>query len=218
MPDRLTVHVTEPDVAIRHALDPSESTTRGNLIRRALVAGGTLSLGGVVVAGLPRFARSAPSPSQDVRVLNLVLLLEYLEEAFYADAVRRGDLKGELRQFAKVVGGHERAHVAFIKKALGSAARKRPRFAFEDATSNPTKFTATALALEDLSVAAYNGQTTNLTKGTLAAAARIVSVEARHAAWIRFIAGEVPAPDPTDAPATADEVTAKLRRLRLVKS
>lgn len=218
MPDRVSVHVPDPGTAIRLALDESETRTRGDLIRRALVAGGTLTLGGVVVAGLPRLAHSAPSPAQDVRILNLVLLLEFLEEAFYADAVRRGALTGERRQFAEVVGAHERAHVAFISKTLGSAARKKPRFSFRDATSDPAKFTAAALTLEDLSVAAYNGQAANLTKGTLAAAARIVSVEARHAAWIRFIADRVPAPEPTDKPATADQVTASISRTRFVQS
>jgi hypothetical protein len=216
--DRLAVHIEQPEAAIEAALDEKASETRSDLIRRALVAGGTLALGGVTIAGLPRLARSAPSPSQDVRILNLVLLLEYLEEAFYADAVRRGVLKGELRQYAQIVGGHEQAHVAFIEKTLGSAARRKPRLAFGDATSDPRKFTAAALALEDLSVAAYNGQAANLTKGALAAAARIVSVEARHAAWIRFIAGEVPAPQPTDKPATADQVTTTLDATKFVRS
>ena len=36
-----------------------------------------------------------------------------------------------------------------------------------------------------------------------AAAATVVSVEARHAAWIRSIAGEPPAPEATDAPLSA---------------
>jgi hypothetical protein len=218
MPDQVTVHVSDPGAAIRLALDESQRHTRGSVIRRALIAGGTLTLGGVAVGGLPRFAYSAPSPAQDVRILNLVLLLEYLEAAFYADAVRRRGLTGELRQFARVVGGHERAHVAFVSKTLGNAARKKPTFSFGAATKDPAKFTAAALALEDLSVAAYNGQAANLTKGALAAAARIVSVEARHAAWIRYIAGEVPAPQPTDQPNTADQVTAAIRRTKFVKS
>lgn len=217
MDDGVVVRVTDPESAVRLALDASERRTREQVIRGALVAGGTLALGGVTLAGLPRLAHSAPSQSQDVRVLNLVLLLEYLEEAFYADATQRGQLTGELKQFATVVGRHEREHVAFIRQTLGSAARAKPAFSFGDATAAPAKFTAAALALEDLSVAAYNGQAANLTKGALAAAARIVSVEARHAAWIRFIAGKVPAPDPTDEPATAAQAQARIKRTGFVK-
>ena len=43
--------------------------------------------------------------------------------------------------------------------------------------------------LEDTGVAAYNGQGPRLRRKTLPTAASIVSVEARHAAWIRHIAG-----------------------------
>jgi hypothetical protein len=218
MDDGVIVRVTDPEPAIQLALDPSERRTRGQLIRRALLAGGTLALGGVTIGGLPRFAFSAPSPAQDVRVLNLVLLLEHLEAEFYADAAQRGGLAGELRQFARVVGGHEQEHVAFIRKTLGNAARKKPNLSFGSGTVDPAVFTAAALALEDLSVAAYNGQAANLTKGALGAAARIVSVEARHAAWIRFVAGKVPAPDPTDDPATAKQVEARIRRTGFVRS
>ena len=60
--------------------------SRSELLQRAVVAGGALTAGGVVVAGLPKLASSAPSPAQDVRVLNLALLLEYVESAFYAEA------------------------------------------------------------------------------------------------------------------------------------
>jgi Ferritin-like domain len=216
--DRITVRVTDAESAIGLALDASQRSTRRDAIRRALLAGGTLALGGITIAGLPRFAFSAPSQAQDVRILNLVLLLEHLEAGFYAEAVKRGRLRGELRQFARVVGGHEEQHVAFIKKALGNAARKKPKLSFGTATANPDEFTAAAVALEDLSVAAYNGQAANLTKPTLAQAARIVSVEARHAAWIRFVAGKVPAPDPIDDPATAAEVVAGIQRTGFVKS
>ena len=55
-------------------------------------------------------------------------------------------------------------------------------------------FLDAATLLENTGVAAYNGQAANLTKKSLAAAAAIVSVEGRHAAWISSLAGRDPAP------------------------
>jgi hypothetical protein len=43
-------------------------------------------------------------------------------------------------------------------------------------------------------------------------AARIVAVEARHAAWIRDLAGTDPAPRAADPGRSADDVLADLRR------
>ena len=76
-------------------------------------------------------------------------------------------------------------------------------------------FTAAAVKLEDLAVATYNGQAVNLTPASLKAAARIVSVEARHAAWIRSIAGDVPATEATDPAIKEAETRAGLSRARL---
>jgi hypothetical protein len=49
--------------------------------------------------------------------------------------------------------------------------------------------------LEETGVRAYHGQVKRIfVPGTLSAAATIATVEARHAAWIRFINGVNPAP------------------------
>ncbi len=105
-----------------------------------------------------------------------------------------------------------------VKGALGSKARKEPRLSFGNATTDPDAFVAAAIELEDLSVAAYNGQATNLTKPTLAVAAKIVSVEARHAAWIRAIAGKPPAADATDPSLTQAEVQAALQKTGFLRA
>ncbi len=93
------------------------------LLQRAVVGGGAVAAGGVLLGGLPEVAPGARSKAQDVRILNLVLLLEELEAAFYAEAEAGGALRGELAEFARIVGEHERAHVAFLRKALGAAGR-----------------------------------------------------------------------------------------------
>ncbi len=194
MPDHLTLEVVDQDRAIREALDEVQSSSRLGFLKQAVVAGGTIAVGGVLLGGLPKLAVGAPGPAQDVEILKFALTLEYLEAAFYTEAVSKGALTGETLQFARVVGAHERTHVAFLKKTLGSKAQVSPTFDFKGTTEDQGKFQATAIVLEDTGVAAYNGQGPNLTKPTLAAAGSIVSVEARHAAWIRDIVGKNPAP------------------------
>jgi len=83
-------------------------------------------------------------------------------------------------------------------------------------TDNPGRFASTARELEDLGVAAYNGAATGLTRAGLTAAAPIVSVEARHAAWIRAVLGEVPAPVASDVSVSAAQATAAVKRTGFV--
>ena len=75
----------------------------------------------------------------------------------------------------------------------------------------PTRSRAAAAQLEDVAVGAYNGQAANVTAGAFLAAARIVSVEARHAAWIRSIRDGDPAPDAVDVPYDEKRVRRELR-------
>jgi hypothetical protein len=198
--------------------DDSDSSSRADFVARAVVAGGAFAAGGILVTGFPRLAASAPSAAQDKKILNFALLLEYVEAAFYAEAFAKDKLSGELQQYVSIVRRHEQAHVAFLKSALGKDARKKPKLSFGETTSDPAKFTTAAIALEETIIGAYNGQAANLTKPTLALAAEIVSVEARHAGWIRAIAGKDPAPNATDKPKTAAQVQGAVNRLGFVQS
>jgi hypothetical protein len=170
------------------------------LFSRSLAVLGALGGSALGAAELAASSGSQPSAARDAEILNLALLSARLQAAFYAEALRRGRLTGESRQFAHVVGAQERAHVAFLAAALGRSANKSPHFRFDEAATDPTKFVATAESLESTSLGVYNGQAVNLTSPTLAAAARIVSVEARHAAWARALAGKDPAPVAVDMP------------------
>jgi hypothetical protein len=160
-------------------------------------------------------AFALPSKAQDARILQLVLQLEYTQVAFYEQALRKGSLKGDVRVFAQTALGHERAHLAAIKRALGAKAGPAPSFDFGSAVRDSDEFRQTAIKLEDIAIAGYNGQATNLTSSTLAAAATIVSVEARHASWIRTLAGEVAAPDAVDEPMTAKQLVDGLHQIGL---
>jgi rubrerythrin len=184
----------------------SSRVTRAAFLEGTLLAGGGVVVGGVLLGGLPDFANSKPSAKQDAEILNFALTMEYVQSGFYEEALKRGSLSGELREYARRVGGQEQEHLAFIKQALGKSAGKKPELDFGEDTSSAEAFTEAAFKLEDLGVAAYNAQAPNLTKETLAAAAKIVSVEARHAAWIRAIAGENPAPEAAEPTASAKRV------------
>jgi len=213
----LSLRVLDAAAAAR-AARTEPGLTRTRLLQRAVVGGGGVLAGGVLLGGLPSVAPAARSKAQDAKILNLVLQLEELEAAFYADAEARGALRGELAEFARVVGEHEQAHVAFLRKALGDQAEPKPTFDFGRTTSDRDRFVATAAFLEDTAVAAYNGQAANLTKPVLEAAATIVSVEARHAAWIRDIVGQPASPDATDTPATERQVRRAVAKTGFVKA
>lgn len=201
---------TSEHVSLQVADDEDQSYPRSSFLRHGLGAAGGILAGGVAIAGLPSLAASAPSPAQDFQVLNFALRLEYLQEAFYRRAARATAVRGELRRFVAVVRDHEAAHIDYLKAILGKRAVKRPTFDFGNALASERRFTSAAVLLEDLGVAAYNGQAANLTSAGLEAAAKVASVDARHAAWIRAIVGRRPAPQPTDQPKSASQVLADL--------
>jgi Ferritin-like domain len=196
--------------AVDGGLDRPPTLTRGQLVARAAVGAGAVTAVGVVAGGLPRLAVSEPSREQDRSILEWLLQVEYVQAAFYEAVERQGALQGEPREFAARVGRQERAHVDALKGALGPGAPERPEFDFGDATSDPGRFVETAVELEELAVAAFNGQIPNLTRPRVMMAMRIVSVEARHVGWVRDLAGRNPAPQPADRAATPAETRAAL--------
>ena len=188
----------------------SKGTTRAALLARGLAALGGLGAGGVWLAGRAGPAVSAPSPEQDERIFNFALGLEYVQAAFYEQAVEAAGLSGELLRYAQAVGEQERGHVEYLRDALGEAARDEPTFDFGDVVTDEQRFAESAFVMEEAGVGAYIGQAANLTVPGVAAAAPVISVEARHAAWIRAIRGENPAPNAADTPRTATQVPAAL--------
>ena len=193
---------------------------RREALRRASTAAAALTFGaGIGILSRPDAAEAAPpSAAQDRTIFNFALLLEYLQAAFYTEALKNGRLTGEVRSFAEIVAGHERAHVEFLRKALGAHARGRPQFDFGEATRNEKAFLKAAVTMENTGVLAYNGQAANLTKPALAAAAEIVSVEGRHAAWISDLAGQPAAPRAADVGLPAAEVVRTLQSTHFLKS
>ena len=218
------MNIYGPDVPVPRphgdgARAPDRRTvSRADLLRRGVLAAGTLAAGGVFAAGVPKLAFSAPSRKQDERIFNFALELEYVKAAFYREAAERGALDDELLRLARVVGDHEEAHVGFLRRMLGAAAREEPSFDFGDATTNPDRFLRSAFLLEETTVSAYIGQGANLTKRRVASFGELTSVEARHAAWVRDLLGKNDAPLVADSAKTDDQVRATIRKTGFIKA
>jgi hypothetical protein len=184
--------------------------------RRGFLGAAMLGIGAYLVGGRPAAdataAATAPSAARDRAIFRFALQLEALQARFYEDALNHGQIRGELREFAEVVGGHELQHEKAVAKAA-SQAHTRYAFDFHGVTRRPADFAHAARVLEDLGVAAYNGQLANLTDPAITFAARIVSVEGRHAAWIRDLVGVAPAPRPIDPGETAPKVASEFAAL-----
>jgi Ferritin-like domain len=195
------------DGALREAAAALPASTR-----RAFLARAGLGAGAALVAGLGLAEGARGQGSGDVGIVNFALTLEYVQAGFYSDAERIGALSGVAARAAAQIGAVERAHVAALQGALGSQAVARPTFDFQGTTADGDAFLRTAVAFEDLGTAAYKGQLTELrSKDFLAAALSIHSVEARHAAWIRYLAARPPAATAFDQPvsrARAEEIVA----------
>jgi hypothetical protein len=210
IPD-LALEDLDRDGAIREAAAGLPRSSRGGFLK--VVAGG---IAGAAALGRPTGARAA-LPKDDIAILNYALTLEYLQDAFYTEAERKGALSGPAARLAEVVGAVERAHVHALRDVLGTRAVARPFFDFGGVTERPPSFVRTAVAFEDLGTAAYKGQAHLIqSPQVLAAAVGIHSVEARHAAWIRYIAGTLPAADAFDQAKSRPETLSLVRSTRFV--
>jgi hypothetical protein len=209
--DEFSIHRLDVDGALADALEPLGGISRAGFLGAGL--GASLALLGLGTSA----AYARETPAGDVEILNYALTLEYLQAAFYTEAERMGALRGRTERAAQVVGAVERAHVAAFHDLLGRKAAKRPAFDFQGVTEKPGAFLKTAVAFEDLAVAAYKGQATRLqADSTLAAAVAIHSVEARHAAWMRYLFGANPARSAFDEPSSKREVTQIVRSTNFV--
>jgi hypothetical protein len=204
----LTLETVDRSGAIAEAFDQLTGGTRGDFFRRAVVGGAALAA-----------ARATPAVAQprntakDVAILRFDLNLEYLQAAMYGEAERLGEVSPRTLEWSRVVGANERGHVRAIRALLGPDAVASPSFNFRGVTEDDRLFTETAVAFEDLTAALLKTQAVQVdSRRVLAALASLHTVEARHAAWIRHIAGIVPSAD------AFDERTSKSKVVELVDS
>ena len=152
--------------------DTASSSARMGSLKDLATAGNTIDLG-----------------SGDYAILNYAYLLEQLEAQFYimvSDQMYSGATSWETKRLMQI-RNHEIAHREFFKTALGGNAIPQIKFNFSSVDfGSRMSVLETSRTFEDLGVAAYNGAGQYISNPAyLTLAGKIVSVEARHAGYIR---------------------------------
>lgn len=184
--------------------------------RRSFFTKSAALFGATALANKVLLAQTTTNPgagaSTDIDILNYALALEHLEAAFYVQGVGRytaTDLNNSV--YAPVFGSkittnfvpyltairdHEVAHVSTLQdviRSLGGTPVQACTYNFR--INNASEFLSTAMMLENLGVQAYAGAINMITNADIKkAAATIAMVEARHASYLNFVNGQLPAP------------------------
>jgi len=197
---------------------------RERLLSRRSLLGGSAKLG---VAAAVVFGLGAPlrmnrmsalaqdiALNTDVDVLNYALTLEHLEYAFYRDGIGNftfgADPFGQsIDNNLAAIRDHEGAHVDALTQAISGMGGTPVAEATYDFGygADPVKFLATAAALENTGVSAYDGAGQYIQNpDLLPVAGGIVAVEARHASYLNLVNGVEPFPNSFEMVKTPDEV------------
>jgi hypothetical protein len=234
MPDHVKLELLDVNGDVRSMAEDA-GIDRANFFKKTAVVGAGFVAGGVLFNGIasPALAQSSiskrRSAANDVKIGNYALTLEYLEAAFYKAAIAANIIQdARVAFFANIVAKHEADHVTALKALLGRSAVSSPTFDFSSALGTEASFRATSQALEDTGVAAYAGQAPYIKQfAVIRPALGIHSVEARHAAWIRFLNGggeptaaasATPAPKVVDAPLGQKTVLRAVTALNFIQS
>lgn len=168
-----------------------------------------LSLVSIAVAS-PVEKRQNQAGVNDAAILNYALTLEHLESTFYSQGLAKYSVADfaaagydataykNLQEIAK----DEATHVSFLTSALTAAGAKPVAACQYNFPYNSVGgFLSLAKTLEGVGISAYLGAAANITTPAyLTAAASILTVEARHNAYLRAQLRLSPFPGPFDTP------------------
>jgi rubrerythrin len=173
-------------------------TSRREFFRLAALGGTAIFLPSVFAAcgddnpTDPGVSAATLDLASDTGIVNYAFALEQLESEFYVRVVQESRAAGFnalQRRLLSDIRNHEFIHREALRSLLGTARLPELRIgrSFRDTDFRSREsILATAKALEDLGVSAYNNAGRHLTDAAgLLLVGKIVSVEARHSAIIR---------------------------------
>lgn len=166
----------------------------------------------------------------DVDLLNYARELELLQVNFYEEALDAfdgdelieaepvsdvGDAVQDIVTNLEEIQAQEQDHADVLATTvliLDGELTDEPEFAFGEATEDPATFFQTAVEIEDTAVGAYAGAAPFIEEQDtiLSPALSIHSVEARHAAYLRTLVGDVPFPNTYDEALARSEVESRI--------
>jgi hypothetical protein len=204
----------DADGALRESFASIPGLSRATFLRN-----GALGAAGLLAALAAPEAWAKPGKNNDVLILRFGLTFEHLQAQFYEEALRIGGFSHQTQVWARVIGAHERAHVRIIRSVLGSKAIPSPFFDYHGVTEHEPAFTKTAVAMEDLTTALLIGVMPLIDSPPLVAALfSLLTVEARHAAWVRHDRGLLPVASAFDEPKSISEVNRLVASTHFMKS